>query len=39
MKTGEGMRKWTPEQAETVRSRLSQFLAGQAKAWRKAATR
>jgi 3-hydroxybutyryl-CoA dehydrogenase len=39
MKTGEGMRKWTLEQAETVRSRLSQFLAGQAKAWRKAATR
>jgi 3-hydroxybutyryl-CoA dehydrogenase len=39
MKTGEGMRKWTPEQAEAVRSRLSCFLAEQAKARRKAATR
>jgi 3-hydroxybutyryl-CoA dehydrogenase len=39
MKTGEGMRKWTPEQAEAVRSRLSRFLAEQAKARRKAATR
>ncbi len=32
MKTGEGLRKWTPEQAETVRTRLSRFLAEQAKA-------
>jgi 3-hydroxybutyryl-CoA dehydrogenase len=32
MKTGEGMRTWTPEQAEAVRSRLSRFLAEQAKA-------
>jgi 3-hydroxybutyryl-CoA dehydrogenase len=39
MKTGEGMRKWTPEQAEAVRSRLSRFLAEQARARRKAATR
>ena len=39
MKTGEGMRKWTPEQAEAVRGRLARFLADQAKARRKAATR
>jgi 3-hydroxybutyryl-CoA dehydrogenase len=32
MKTGEGMRRWTPEQAEAVRGRLSRFLAAQAKA-------
>jgi 3-hydroxybutyryl-CoA dehydrogenase len=32
MKTGEGMRKWTPEQADAVRQRLSRFLAAQAKA-------
>jgi 3-hydroxybutyryl-CoA dehydrogenase len=32
MKTGEGLRTWTPEQAEAVRSRLSRFLAEQAKA-------
>lgn len=32
MKTGEGMRKWTPEAADAVRSRLSRFLAEQAKA-------
>ena len=32
MKTGEGMRKWTPEQADAVRARLSRFLAEQAKA-------
>jgi 3-hydroxybutyryl-CoA dehydrogenase len=31
MKTGEGMRKWTPEAAEAVRQRLSRFLAEQAK--------
>ena len=34
MKTGEGMRKWTPEQADAVRARLSRFLAAQAKARR-----
>jgi 3-hydroxybutyryl-CoA dehydrogenase len=32
MKTGEGMRKWTPQAADAVRSRLSRFLAAQAKA-------
>jgi 3-hydroxybutyryl-CoA dehydrogenase len=32
MKTGEGLRKWTPEEAEAVRTRLSRFLAAQAKA-------
>ncbi|MGA9428951.1 MAG: 3-hydroxyacyl-CoA dehydrogenase family protein, partial [Xanthobacteraceae bacterium] len=32
MKTGEGLRKWTPEQADAVRARLSRFLATQAKA-------
>ncbi len=36
MKTGEGLRKWTPEQAEAVRTRLSRFLAEQAKARNKA---
>jgi 3-hydroxybutyryl-CoA dehydrogenase len=36
MKTGEGLRKWTPEQADAVRRRLSQFLADQAKARNKA---
>jgi 3-hydroxybutyryl-CoA dehydrogenase len=36
MKTGEGLRKWTPEQAAAVRARLSRFLAEQAKARRKA---
>src|SRR5579863_4098010 len=35
MKTGEGFRKWTPEQADAVRSRLSRFLAEQAKARKK----
>jgi 3-hydroxybutyryl-CoA dehydrogenase len=35
MKTGEGMRKWTPETAEAVRQRLSHFLAEQAKARKK----
>jgi 3-hydroxybutyryl-CoA dehydrogenase len=35
MKTGEGMRKWTPEAADAVRSRLSHFLAVQAKARKK----
>ncbi len=32
MKTGEGLRKWTPEAADAVRTRLSRFLAEQAKA-------
>lgn len=31
MKTGEGFRRWTPEQAEEVRARLRDFLAGIAK--------
>jgi 3-hydroxybutyryl-CoA dehydrogenase len=35
MKTGEGFRKWTPEQAEAVRERLRRFLAEQAKGRRK----
>jgi 3-hydroxybutyryl-CoA dehydrogenase len=35
MKTGEGMRKWTPEAADAVRTRLSRFLADQAKARKK----
>ena len=35
MKTGEGLRKWTPQQADTVRARLSRFLAEQAKARKK----
>jgi 3-hydroxybutyryl-CoA dehydrogenase len=35
MKTGEGFRKWTPEQAEEARQRLRRFLAEQAKARRK----
>jgi 3-hydroxybutyryl-CoA dehydrogenase len=35
MKTGEGFRKWTPEQADAVRGRLSRFLAEQAKKRRK----
>ena len=32
MKTGEGFRKWTPEEADAVRQRLSRFLVEQAKA-------
>ena len=32
MKTGEGLRKWAPQQADAVRDRLSRFLAEQAKA-------
>jgi 3-hydroxybutyryl-CoA dehydrogenase len=32
MKTGEGFRTWTPEQADAVRRRLSNFLVEQAKA-------
>ena len=35
MKTGEGFRKWTPEQADAVRERLRRFLAEQAKARKK----
>src|SRR5262245_4457258 len=34
MKTGEGFRRWTPEQANEVRERLRRFLAEQAKAMR-----
>ena len=34
MRTGEGLRKWTPESAEAVRERLRQFLAEQAKSRR-----
>jgi 3-hydroxybutyryl-CoA dehydrogenase len=35
MKSGEGLRVWTPEQADAVRTRLSHFLAEQAKARKK----
>lgn len=35
MKTGEGFRKWTADEADAVRQRLSRFLAEQAKARRK----
>jgi 3-hydroxybutyryl-CoA dehydrogenase len=35
MKTGEGMRTWTPAQAEEVRDRLRNFLAEQAKTKKK----
>ena len=35
MKSGEGFRKWTPQQADAVRARLSRFLAEQAKARKK----
>jgi 3-hydroxybutyryl-CoA dehydrogenase len=35
MKTGEGLRKWTKEQAEAVRARLSRFLVEQAKTRKK----
>ena len=35
MKTGEGMRQWTPEAADAVRSRLSRFLAAQARGRKK----
>jgi 3-hydroxybutyryl-CoA dehydrogenase len=31
MKTGQGFRKWTPEQAEAVRQRLNQTLVAQAR--------
>ena len=39
MKTGEGYRKWTAKEADAVRSRLSRFLAGQAKARKQSASR
>src|SRR5262249_44780398 len=32
MKSGEGFRRWTPNEAEEVRDRLRRFLAAQAKA-------
>jgi 3-hydroxybutyryl-CoA dehydrogenase len=35
MKTGQGMRTWTPETAAAVHTRLSRFLAEQAKARKK----
>jgi 3-hydroxybutyryl-CoA dehydrogenase len=35
MKSGEGLRKWTPESADAVRQRLSRFLAEQARAKKK----
>jgi len=35
MKSGEGLRQWTAEQAAAVRQRLSRFLVEQAKARRK----
>jgi 3-hydroxybutyryl-CoA dehydrogenase len=35
MKSGEGLRKWTPESADAVRQRLSRFLAEQARAEKK----
>jgi 3-hydroxybutyryl-CoA dehydrogenase len=33
MRTGEGLRQWTPLSADAVRDRLRHFLASQAKAW------
>jgi 3-hydroxybutyryl-CoA dehydrogenase len=35
MKTGEGLRRWAPGEADAVRARLSRFLAEQAKARKK----
>jgi 3-hydroxybutyryl-CoA dehydrogenase len=35
MKSGEGFRKWTPDQADAVRNRLRHFLAKQAKTRKK----
>jgi 3-hydroxybutyryl-CoA dehydrogenase len=35
MKSGEGLRKWAPGEADAVRARLSRFLAEQAKARKK----
>jgi hypothetical protein len=31
MRTGQGFRTWTPEQAQTVQSRFKQFLADAAR--------
>ena len=39
MKAGEGFRKWTAKEADAVRSRLSRFLADQAKARKQSASR
>ena len=39
MRSGEGFRRWTPEQANEVRERLSRFLAEQAKAQKAAKAR
>jgi len=39
MRTGEGFRKWTPETAQAVRDRLSNYLAQAAKARKKARTK
>jgi 3-hydroxybutyryl-CoA dehydrogenase len=39
MRTGEGFRRWTPEQANEVRERLSRFLAEQARAHKAAKAR
>jgi len=39
MRTGEGFRKWTPETAQAVRDRLSNYLAEAAKARKKARTK
>jgi len=39
MKTGEGFRKWTAKEADAVRSRLSRFLADQAKARKQSVSR
>jgi 3-hydroxybutyryl-CoA dehydrogenase len=35
MKTGEGLRQWTPQSTDAVRERLSRFLAEQARARKK----
>ncbi len=35
MKSGEGLRQWTPQSADAVRERLSRFLVEQAKAQKK----
>jgi hypothetical protein len=35
MKTGEGFRTWTPEQANEVRERLRRYLAEQARVGKK----
>jgi 3-hydroxybutyryl-CoA dehydrogenase len=39
MKTGEGLRQWTPQSADAVRERLSRFLAEQARARKKVQTK